>query len=153
MQRRANALRAAGAGEAELDNLWRFRTWTDHAVVATYARFGIEGLLVPNPASLPVPGPVYRRVLRQGPMDGFGYSWFDDHLARAGLTRPRLLDRTAEADGPSFGYEALNLVDGQRSVGEIRDELGATVGVAPVEEVSEYLDTLARLGVLERVGG
>ena len=51
-----------------------------------------------------------------------------------------------------FGYEALNLVDGHRSVGEIRDELAATVGAAPVEEVAEYLDTLARLGVIERVG-
>jgi hypothetical protein len=150
MQRRANALRAAGAGEAELDNLWRFRTWTDHAVVATYARFGIEGRLVPNPASLPVPGPVYRRVLRQGPMDGFGYSWFDDHLARAGLPRPRLLAREPDGEGPGFGYEALNLVDGDRTVGEIRNMLAASIGTVPDEEVAEYLDTLARLGVLKR---
>ena len=84
-------------------------------------------------------------------MDGFGYSWFDDHLGRAGLPRPRLLSRTPDGEGPSFGYEALNLVDGYRSVGEIRDALAATVGSAPVEEVAEYLDTLARLGVLEQV--
>ncbi|HEV2816632.1 MAG TPA: M28 family peptidase [Allosphingosinicella sp.] len=96
-------------------------------------------------------GPVYRRLLREGPMDGFGYSWFDDHLARAGLARPRLLARET-GPGPSFGYEALNLVDGRRSVGEIRDALAATVGAAPIEEVAEYLDTLARLGVIARVG-
>ena len=84
-------------------------------------------------------------------MDGFGYSWFDDHLARAGLTRPRLLERQPGGDGPSFGYEALNLVDGRRSVGEIRDTLAVTVGDAPVEEVAECLATLARLGVLEAV--
>ena len=81
-------------------------------------------------------------------MNGFGYSWFDDRLARAGLARPRLLARQPDGEGPSFGYEALNLVDGRRSVGEIRDDLAATVGDAPIEEVAEYLDTLARLGVL-----
>jgi hypothetical protein len=86
-------------------------------------------------------------------MDGFGYSWFDDHLVRAHLPRPRLLAREPDGEGAPFGYEALNLVDGHRSVGEIRDELAATVGAAPVEEVAEYLDTLARLGVIERVGG
>jgi hypothetical protein len=85
-------------------------------------------------------------------MDGFGYSWLDDHLAQAGLTRPHLLDRAAEPDGPSFGYEALNLVDGRRSVGEIRDALAATVGIAPVEEVAAYLGALERLGVIARVG-
>lgn len=100
-----------------------------------------------------VSGPVYRRILNQGPMNGFGYSWFDDHLARAGLTRPRLLSRQPEGEAASYGYEALNLVDGHRSVGEIRDFLTATLGEVPVEEVAEYLNVLARLGVLERVSG
>ena len=86
-------------------------------------------------------------------MNGFGYSWFDDRLARAGLTRPQLLSREPEGGAASFGYEALNLVDGQRSVGEIRDMLVATLGVVPVADVAEYLDVLARLGVLERVSG
>ena len=102
----------------------------------------------PAPSTAPT-GRVYRRVLRNGPMDGFGYSWFDDHLARQRLTRPRLLDRTPQWPGASFGYEALNLVDGQRDVEAIRDVLAATVGDAPAEEVAEYLATLERLGVLE----
>ena len=93
-------------------------------------------------------GPVYRRIRHDGPMNGFGYSWFDDHLARARLARPRLLAREPDGPGPSFGYEALNLVDGRRGVGEIRDALAATVGAAPIEEVAEYLETLARLGVI-----
>jgi len=96
-------------------------------------------------------GPVYRRIRSDGPMDGFGYSWFDDRLARAGLPRPLLLARTPDGQGAGFGYEALNLVDGRRSVGEIRDALAATVGSAPVEEVAQYLATLARLGVIEAV--
>ena len=86
-------------------------------------------------------------------MNGFGYSWFDDRLARAGLPRPRLLSRDPEGEVASFGYEALNLVDGRRSVGEIRDILVATLDVVPIAEVAEYLDVLARLGVLERVSG
>lgn len=84
-------------------------------------------------------------------MDGFGYSWFDDRLAGAGLPRPALLQRTPDGEGAAFAYETLNFVDGRRSVREIRDALAAVVGAAPVEEVAEYLDTLARLGVLEAV--
>ncbi len=105
--------------------------------------------IYPNPPARPS-GAVYRRVLREGPMNGFGYSWFDDRLARAGLTRPRLLARQPVWEGPSYGYEALNLVDNERSVREIRDELSATLGPVPEEEVAEYLEVLARLGVIER---
>jgi aminopeptidase YwaD len=94
---------------------------------------------------------VYRRVPElKGPMDGFGYSWLDDHLKRAGLEKPALLSREPVRDGPSFGYEALNLVDGRRSVQQIRDDLFVTVGPVPVEEVAAYLAVLERLGVVRR---
>ena len=94
---------------------------------------------------------VYRRNAKlKGPMNGFGYSWLDDHLKKAGLPRPALLSREAWWDGPSFGYEALNLVDGRRTVQDIRDALAASVGPAPVEEVLDYLATLERLGVVEK---
>lgn len=160
-ERRVAALRASGAAEEDIAAQWRHFRSQHSEVLRSFQRFGPivvsdEGRLV-NALTLvrPIPpsGPVYRRVRREGPMSGFGYSWFDDRLARAGLTRPRLLSREPEGAGPSFGYEALNLVDGRRSVGEIRDVLAATVGRAPVEEVAEYLETLARLGVLERTGG
>jgi hypothetical protein len=114
-----------------------------HAVSATFARRAVGGTAV---------GPVYRRKAEpKGPMDGFGYSWLDDHLKQAGLKKPALLSRESSEDGPSFGYEILNLVDGRRSVQEIRDALAATVAPAPVEEVADYLATLEKLGVLERV--
>ena len=129
-------------------------SWHDLCMARSFERSdmslgapGTDGLTRTDPVGN-ASGPVYRRVLREGPMDGFGYSWFDDRLARAGLTRPRLLAREPDGEGASFGYEALNLVDGRRSVGEIRDDLAATVGDIPLEEVSEYLETLARLGVL-----
>jgi len=158
-QRRAQALRDGGASEADIEPLWRHYRSAYAGVLRSFERFGPfvigdEGRLL-NALTLARPlapsGPVYRRIRNEGPMDGFGYSWFDDHLAQAHLPRPRLLAREPDGEGAPFGYEALNLVDGRRSVGEIRDALAATVGAAPVEEVAEYLDTLARLGVIEIV--
>jgi len=93
---------------------------------------------------------IYRRKTSpKGPMDGFGYSWFDDRLGRAELPRPALLDRTARRGAGDFAYEALNLVDGRRSVEEIRAHLAATSGPVPIAEVADYLMTLQKLGVLE----
>ena len=58
------------------------------------------------------------------------------------------------------GREVGTLIDRQEMfpgpishLGEIRDVLTATLGAVPQEEVAEYLDVLARLGVLERVSG
>jgi aminopeptidase YwaD len=152
---RIEALGARGASVADAEVVMLHDVRSDEAVEASLARFwpnppglGEEALQARPPANNDL---VYRRVRHEGPMDGFGYSWFDDHLARAHLPRPRLLAREPDGEGAPFGYEALNLVDGRRSVGEIRDALAATVGAAPVEEVAEYLDTLARLGVIEPV--
>jgi hypothetical protein len=49
-----------------------------------------------------------------------------------------------------FAYEALNLVDGRRSVEEIHAHLAATSGPVPIAEVADYLATLEKLGVLQR---
>jgi len=157
--RREEALRVAGASVEEMLAPWRHYRQSEQAAIVSTGPFGtlpqgtsfwLSTVLAPIRPATPA-GPVYRRVRFEGPMDGFGYSWFDDHLARAHLPRPRLLTRQPDGEGAPFGYEALNLVDGRRSVGEIRDELAATVGAAPIEEVAEYLDALARLGVIERV--
>ena len=91
-----------------------------------------------------------RKPQPKGPMEGFGYSWLDDHLKQAGLAQPALLAREAPRDAPSFAYEALNLVDGRRSVEEIRAQLIATVGPVPIAEIADFLSTLAKLGLLER---
>jgi len=161
MMRRTAAMRSAGMSEQDVNAVRRHYREFERSIFDSFQRFGLtvrdtgmsERIAPPDRAFAARSGPVYRRILNQGPMNGFGYSWFDDRLSRAGLTRPRLLARQPVWDGPSYGYEALNLVDGRRSVGEIRDVLTATLGPVPVEEVTEYLDILARLGVLERVGG
>jgi aminopeptidase YwaD len=160
MQRRTAALRAGGMPDEDILSVMRYFRWSE-TQATDYGRFGlivsnegrVVGSMTPGIRPIAPSGPVYRRVRTEGPMNGFGYSWFDDRLARAGLTRPRLLSREPAWDGPSYGYEALNLVDGRRSVGEIRDVLTGALGAVPADEVAEYLDILARLGVLERVSG
>ncbi len=104
-----------------------------------------------EPALVPDASPVYRRrPSPKGPMTGFGYSYLADHLARQGLPTPALLARQGLwGDGALYAYEALNLVDGERSVRRVRDDLAAIYGPLPEAEVAEYLDDLARIGVLE----
>jgi hypothetical protein len=158
--RRVEAMRAGGAAREDVGNLQRHDSVYEYDLQDSVARFGLESLappramdsnLYPVPAAVPGDDIVYRRVASlKGPMDGFGYSWLDDHLKQAGIAKPALLARESDRDGPSFGYETPNLVDGKRSVRQIRDDLAATVGPVPVEEVAQYLAVLERLGVIER---
>jgi hypothetical protein len=154
---------ATGLARADRGSLGNHAFKFDRDMQMSLRPFGIEpagGWVAPpsidmreTAAEPPAPGSevVYRRNPRlKGPMTGFGYSWFDDHLKKAGLKKPALLSREPIRDGPSFGYEALNLVDGSRSVQQIRDDLAATVGAAPIEEVAGYLAVLERLGVIRR---
>ncbi len=91
---------------------------------------------------------VYRRQADpKGPMTGFGYSWFEDQAGRRQIKPPALLARKG-LWASDYLYEALNLVDGRRSVRQIRDALTASEGPVPLAEVAEYLDDLARIGVL-----
>ena len=53
-------------------------------------------------------------------------------------------------DGGAYAYEALNLADGRRTVAQIRDDLSAIYGPVPLRLVSEYLDVLAKIGILKR---
>ena len=157
-QRAARFRRIASMQAADAGLIAHHGAMAELAALKSLARFGLRSF-----TDHPAPGQltkaaigeaalVYRRKPQpKGPMDGFGYSWFDDRLTQSGLSRPALLAREARRGTPSFGYEALNLVDGVRSVEEIRAHLFASVGPVPVAEVAEYLSTLARLGLLERL--
>ncbi len=96
--------------------------------------------------------PVYRRrPAPKGPLVGFGYGLLADRLARQGLPTPALLAREGLwGDGSLYAYEALNLVDGERSARQVRDALAAIYGPLPLAEVAEYLDVLERIGILAR---
>jgi hypothetical protein len=154
--RRAEATRRSGElSEADGANAMSLATEHEVAVELSLQRFGLlvgeADRMGPAPASTGGVGTIYRRDPKlKGPMDGFGYSWLDDQLEKAKVARPALLSREPAWEGPSFGYEALNLVDGRRSVQAIRDQLAVTVGPAPVEEVAAYLAVLERLGVIRR---
>jgi aminopeptidase YwaD len=168
---RADRLRTAGE-EAEAANLLRFHLAQEAAVVASISRFAplpqdvrqradehlaLLRRLVGEPASGGTAGPdaavTYRRAAEpKGAMGGFGYDYFQDHIAGQGIAPPALLRRTGLwGGGAEYAYEALNLVDGRRTVGEIRDALAAIYGPLPLAEVAEYLADLARIGVLRPV--
>jgi len=152
---------AAGLPKEETGNYEVHRVRFEREVARSFARFGLQssrfdpGNSSSQSYAIPSRQPAYSTVYRRnpelkGPLDGFGYSWLDDHLNRAGLDKPVLLSREPFWDGPGFGYETLNLVDGRRSIQQIRDALAGTVGRAPLEEVGAYLQTLERLGVIQR---
>ena len=46
--------------------------------------------------------------------------------------------------------KAPDLVDGKRTVGQIRDDVAAIYGLVPLEKVAEYLGVLEKIGVLVR---
>ena len=82
----------------------------------------------------------HRNPKIQGTMRAFGYSYLQDKLSSD--------DYAALALNGVEAYEALNLVDGQRSVSEIRDWLLAEFGEATLEDVAAYLGTLEKIKVL-----
>lgn len=92
---------------------------------------------------------VYRRNPNiKGPMHAFGYSYIEEHLPEEDYTGLKLSGVLA--------YEALNLVDGKRTVAEIHDWLLAQCGaecaagsslLAP-GYVADYLSALKKIGVV-----
>ena len=71
-----------------------------------------------------------------GPMSVYYYDYLPDH---------------GVSDAPGSGtmqYEALNLVDGRRSVREIRDVIAAYYGPVSSEEVLRFFEALEKAGVV-----
>jgi hypothetical protein len=85
----------------------------------------------------------------QGPMGAFGYSFLEDKLgedALGGLGLRRHEGRYGSAG--QFVYEALNFVDGTRTVSDIRDWLTTELGPVPLVYVEEYLAALESIEVI-----
>jgi hypothetical protein len=81
----------------------------------------------------------------RGPVDVYYY----DHLRETlGPDASLATALTRRESGGVLGYEALNFVDGQRTVAEIRDVLAGRYEAVPVSEVAEYLDLLAKADVI-----
>ncbi len=82
----------------------------------------------------------------KGPVSVFGYDYLEDKLGRDPARKLRL-----NLLGGQFAYEALNLVDGRRTLQEVRDLLSAIYGPVPLDLVAEYVETLEGIGVVSRV--
>ena len=95
---------------------------------------------------------VYRRKKNpKGPVAVFGSDYVNDRTGAAGITPPKLLSYEGLwAGGEEYAYETLNFADGKRNVQEVRDAVSAEYGPVPVELVVEYLQTLEKIGVVER---
>jgi aminopeptidase YwaD len=81
----------------------------------------------------------------RGPLDVYYFNFVAASGAAAAAEHPGLADREG---GDVLAYEAFNLVDGKRSVSEIRDALAGGYGPVGLAEVSDYLDYLSRAGAV-----
>ena len=100
---------------------------------------GLERLRPPAAAAdprIPVRNPEV-----QGPLGVYYFNYVEEALGPA--PRPPLtLGKRKQGD--VLAWEALNLVDGRRTVSEIRDVLAGRYRAVPVAEVAEYFDLLVR---------
>ena len=105
---------------------------------------GLRTLLGGERAAPPAQGEqalVYARTaLARGTMDGFGYSFLADKPGDEAVAALPL-------QGPQT-YEALNLVDGRRSVAQIHEWLLAEFGRADADAVAKHLQSLAAVGII-----
>lgn len=127
--------RAATAMRRKDANVTKFAQWYEQKMQESLTRF-LSGAAAVAPA--PRAG-VYRRNPEiKGTMGAFGYDYFNAHYPNH--REIRLANE--------YQYEALNLVDGTRSVQEIRDALSAIYEPVAVEDVRQYLEALAAIKVV-----
>jgi hypothetical protein len=97
------------------------------------------------------PGAVYvRNAEPKGPMSVFGYDYLVDHLGAERAAALALTSYSGLRGGGEYAIEALNFVDGRRSVRDIRDALAAEFGPVPLEHVASYLEALETIKVIRR---
>jgi len=123
----------------------RFLTQVDALVGTTAGK---------NPTRPADAGVVYMRcAVPKGPMSVFGYDYVTAHLGAERASALALANYEGlRGSGEQYTYEALNFVDGNRNVGDIRDALSAEFGPVPLEHVADYLRALTEIKVLVRGG-
>ena len=91
---------------------------------------------------------VTRRTELRGPVNIFRYEYGASWLAQKTGT-PSFLDGLAIARaGRYVWFEALNFVDGRRSILDIRDLVSAEYGALPAADLEQYFRLLERVGVV-----
>ena len=139
-RRAAMRERKRGLDAGEAANLMRFHAWYEKGVLAS-----LSGV-APKPA--PAKGSLRRNPSVKGPVTVFGYDYLEDKYGAERTGKLRLLKHGGR--GGEYAYEALNLVDGRRTVQQIRDDLSAIYGPVPLDVVSEYLGALESIGLVIR---
>ena len=86
-----------------------------------------------------------RRVT--GPMNVYYYDYVAERAGGGDLKVVERINTKPNAD--IVLYEILNLVDGKRSIQAIRDYIAAAYGPVPIEDVSDYLRLLEKIGVVK----
>ncbi len=162
--------RKAQLSSTEFDNLWAnhfnferavFNSLNSFSVVPTslkeesskfYSQLeSLHPIKKSSETKIKIASPVYKRNASvKGPLSVFGYDYFIDHLGKDKAQAIRLLNYEG-LWGHEYGYEALNFVDGVRSVAEIRNALAAEFGPIPVELVEEYLIALESIQVIQKI--
>jgi hypothetical protein len=79
----------------------------------------------------------------RGPLGVYYYDHLEETLGK--VTETKLQSR---GNGEVLAYECLNLVDGRKSVSQIRDVLTGRYEPVPLAEIAEYFDLLARARVV-----
>jgi aminopeptidase YwaD len=129
--------RAAVTMRRKDPNVTKFGQWYEQQVQTSLSRF--LGTSTPMNVA-PRQGSYRRNPKIKGTMGAFGYDYFTAHY-------PKHQEIRLNGD---YQYEALNLVDGVRTVEEIRDALSAIYKPVPVEDVRQYLEALASIDVIRR---
>lgn len=164
--------RRASLSAEEAANLTRFHLANERALVDSMERFFRIPETTRNDATLflnnieklvgevkPAPPPqgdgrlIFRRNAKiKGPMGAFGYDYFTDHYGAERERELRLLRfQGVRGSGGEYAYEVLNLVNGRRTVQNIRDVVAAVYGPVPLELVVQYLRALESIRVIEPV--
>ena len=124
----------------------------DHAAAVEFLDQVARAVAVPqvaNVAAVTRNNAVYvRNPAIEGPMGAFGYSYLSDKLGADNVAALRI--RSYAGNGGQYSYEALNFVDGTRTVSDIRDWLTAELGAIPLDIVEEYLEALESIDVIRK---
>jgi aminopeptidase YwaD len=92
-----------------------------------------------------------RKENPKGPVAVFGSDYVNDRTATAGIAPPRLLSYEGLwGSGEEYAYEVLNFADGKHNAQQIREAVSAEYGPVPLELVIEYLQTLQKIGIVDR---
>lgn len=162
--------RRQGLESREAENLARFHLRHERETALSIERFAplgeeerervdrflgqleaIVGAPPERPADRDEGAIVYRRdPAVAGPMSVFGYDYLEARYGKERMAELELLQIAGgrRGAGADYAYEALNLVDGRRTVGEVRDALAAIYGPVTIDAVAGYLRALEEIGIL-----